>query len=440
MFCVRGLSRAPGTASLYSQTAGSQSLKSFYSTSEKSQVGQKTNPNAQKEVVVIPAANSSISQVIIPKALEKGMKVIALTGNVEKTKKVYQRHYSNAQLQFVPIKHQDYADANEVARVVKTATQGNTYDRVRVISTLGGTTSICGSPDTEKQLRVKNIDQPIGFLNGVLKATENRAGQVGVTHLSSIAASLSNPERCTYARVRREAEDEIASALDSGQIKVMTQLRVGLVQPKMFQDEVSGQLVLNSGHNHSAENWRGYPVITVGGNDELPLQQPVCTECVAKGALNAAARDFGPDYWVVNGVSRQKMTQREYLTYFTKDMKVGCVHVPLEVLHAMTRLASDGRLQPYAISILEALEQNPQLLDGEDFERLLGSSAETLDDIYSHFHEQTFTHEGPRLGRYVFQFLKSSFKNPSDALEFAKAVMFSSGWKFSVVDRTEARS
>ncbi|MCB1067954.1 MAG: hypothetical protein KDK56_07185, partial [Simkania sp.] len=82
------------------------------------------------------------------------------------------------------------------------------------------------------------------------------------------------------------------------------------------------------------------------------------------------------------------------------------------------------------------LEQNPQLLDGEDFERLLGSEAETLDDIYSHFHEQTFTHEGPRLGRYIFQFLKSSFKNPSDALEFTKTVMFSSGWKLSVVDRT----
>ncbi|MCP5489741.1 MAG: hypothetical protein H7A42_01325 [Chlamydiales bacterium] len=435
MFCMRGLIRAPGVRHYYSQPFDQKPLKSYENSSRQSREDQKFRQQL-KEVVVIPAANSSISQVIIPKALEKGMEVVALTGNVENTKKVYQQHFNNPQLQFVPIRHQDYADANEVARIVREATHGKTYDRVRVISTLGGTTSACGSPDTEKQLREKNIAQPIGFLNGVIDGVRNLAGGIGVAHLSSIAASISNPKRCTYAKVRREAEDAIALTLDSGKIETMTQLRVGLVQPKIFQDHVSGQYVLNSGHNHSAENWRDYPVVMVGGSDELPLQQPVCTECVAKGALNATARDFGPDYWVVNGVSRQKMTQREYLTYFTKDMKVACIHVPLEVLHAMTRLASDGRLQPYAIAILEALEQNPQLLDGEDFERLLGSDAETLDDIYSPFHEQTFTHEGPRLGRYIFQFLKSSFKNPSDALEFTKTVMFSSGWKLSVVDRT----
>lgn len=438
MFLARRCSSNPNTyRTAYSIGRGvTTQFRCHYSDQTKSSSGTfGSDSTKKKEAVVIPAANSKVTQGIIPMALKLGKDIIALTGSVSKSQQIYRKYAHDPRFQIVGIKHEDYADPHFVEAVIKTATHGKTYDHVGVINTLGGTRSSVGTPDQEEVLVYKNITQPVGFINGTLEGLEGRVGEIGVVNISSIAASISDRGRCTYARVRGEGEEAVTNTVEGSRVRTLTQLRVGLVQPRMYFDEETGKFVLDSGHNHSAEHWRDYPFITVGGKDDQPLQQPVGLDCVAKGALAAASRDFGPDHWVVNGVSKQKMTQREYLTYFTKDKRVLCVHVPLEVLHAMTKIVADGRLQPYAIFILEALEKNPELLDTEDFELLLGSSAETLDDMYSEHRTTTFSHSGPQLLRYITQFLKTSFKNPRDAAEFAKTVMFARGWGLSVVDR-----
>lgn len=384
-----------------------------------------------KKVLVIPAANSKISQGTISEALKNGYHIIALTSDKQKSMKIYKNTLQDTRFQVVEIGCQDYSNFDSIKQCVKEALQGKLFDQVAVVNTLGGTKSTVGAPDKENTLKVKNIDMPLGFIQGTLQATKDSAGTQSVVHISSIAASISSSV-CTYAKIRRTAETRITDSVQGSQVNKVTHLRVGLVQSdiEIGKDRTP---YLNSGHNHSSENWRGYPLVAVGGHDDVAVHSPVNLKDVAEGALAAAHRDFGPDHWIVDGVSKQLMTQRDYLTYFTKNKNVLCVHMPLEVLHKMTQIVADGRLQPYAIHIIEALQNNPQILDSEAFETLLGRPAKTLCDMYSNIEE--FQSEGPELLTYIKELLREARANPSQLVDLAKTAIAADAWKLSLIKK-----
>lgn len=413
----------------YTTTSGDQVMGNSTSASP----GENMPP---RRLLVIPAVNSSIAQGIIPSALQKGYQVLGLTGSPTSAMRTYGNHVPN--LRFAAINHADYQDPDAVSDVVAKSLGIETFDEVAVVNVLGGTNSAAGAPDSSEMLYERNVRQPAGVVSGILAGVKDRAGAASVAHISSIAASISDPSSCGYARVRLEGERTIAErSSDHPFVKSVTQLRVGLVQPRMKFDRKTGQYVLDSGHKHSAETWSKSRMIFVAGEDKNPVHQPVGLDCVANAVVAATKRDFGDYNHVVDCVSKQTMTQREYLSYFSKHRQILCVHLPPDLLYSTTQIASEGRMQPYAINIIKALEENPNLLDGEDLEKLLGKPALTLDEIYGDFRDQHFIHKGPELHRYALEFAKSGVRNPGLVLELLKTAGTARGWGLSVIEKTK---
>lgn len=102
----------------------------------------------------------------------------------------------------------------------------------------------------------------------------------------------------------------------------------------------------------------------------------------------------------------------------------------------MTKLVADGRLQPYSIHFLEAVENGSKLLDPADFEKLLGSPAETLDTIYSDHKTEPFAHDTPHVMRYMRQLIKACIFQPVEGAKLVSS-SFSKGWGLSVIDKTQ---
>jgi hypothetical protein len=397
--------------------------------SDSTQTSMLSTQAHMSEALVIPAANSVLAQSVIPAALKRGSSVFAITGEPRKSLDTYGKHPN---LVIVPTDHQAYKEPKAIENQMRHAFGRKKFLSIGIINALGGTTSALGRPDSPQELFEKNVEAPRGFVSGVLDAASDHTETCNIVNLSSIAASISDPDRCDYTHCRILGEREI-SGIGVGKGKV-THMRLGLVQADPIYDAQAGKWLVNSGHNHSAENWARKKMVFVAGEDKNPVYQPTSISCIAKGALRAAFRTKGPDVMVIDAVSRHLMTQREYLTLFTKG-KVLCVHVPLEVLHHVTQLSKDGRLQPYALQIITALEKNPKVLDSSAFESLLEEPPLSMDTLYAPIKDNHFIHPGIKLTRYARKLIKESISDPEKSIDLLKAIAISKGWKFSVIER-----
>ncbi|MBY0529514.1 MAG: hypothetical protein K2P51_04915 [Rhabdochlamydiaceae bacterium] len=398
--------------------------------SETIQTSLLSTQTEQSSALVIPAANSVLAKKIIPTALRQGISVFAFTGEPRKSLETFGMHPN---LSIIPTAHQAYTDSQTIKKQMRIAFKDKQFSTLGIVNTLGGTTSALGRPDSPKELFEKNVKAPRGFTSGVIEAASDHAEAFHVVNLSSIAASISDPKKCNYAHYRLAGEDEI-SDVASKKAKV-THLRLGLVQATPIFDPKTNKWVVDSGHNHSAENWAGKKIVFVAGEDKNPVYQPTSIGCITKGILRSAFRTTGPDVRVIDAVSRHLMTQREYLTLFTKG-KILCVHVPLEILQHVAQLSTDGRLQPYALQIISALEKEPKVLDSSEFEKLIGEPALTMDALYAPVKDSSFIRPGIQLARYTHQLLKESVSKPKKSAQLLKALAESKGWQFSVIERS----
>lgn len=396
-----------------------------------------SSTSKESKLLIVPGANGVIAKKIIPTAIEKGFDVLGLSGNKEKASAIYGSH---PKLKLLQLKHEEYNDSERIAHIIRSSREQKTYDLLGIGNTLGGTNSTLGKPDSKKTLEQLNIHTPGSFIAGALEAAKDFAGKKTVVNLSSIAATISNLERCTYAQVRLAGEKKISEiSFDKG-AHLVTNIRIGIVLNPFEKKVGSDVVVLDNGHNHSPENWKGKRLITVVGSGKQS-QQPVTSDCVAEGVVNAAKRNYGPENWTVNGVSRDVISQQGVLTYFTQGKTIVCIHIPYEVGYAMTKLASTGRLQPYAVAILENLDKNTgTLMDPTDFEKLLERPAKRMDDLYQKAEIKEFEAKGIDLIPYIIQFLKSGILDTQGLKEFFKAVAFSKGWKISFIQPVNKNS
>ncbi len=396
--------------------------------------------HTDEDVVIIPGSTGCLGKQLTLRAIQEGKTVVALTRNAVKAREIFGDHPNLMIFEISEAASQDEAGVKDAFSQLF---QGRHFNSISIINTIGGTTPHIGPPDSEQVLSHINIDRPMALLEGILEASEGHANRQSLVNFSSYAVSIVNEKgsNCVYTRVRRTAEQAISQlGIQFG--ATVTHLRIGIVLNPFLFDEKTNQWVLDNGYSFSPENWAKSPFCVLLGSGNQIIQPVVSTDLCA-AALNATHRDFGPEVMAIDAVGSDRIAQDAFMTYFRNDDQTTVlIHVPENVGRSLAGLLASGRFQPYGANIIATLDQpDAEILDGTNFERLLGHTPTTMDDLYLRNEVTEFSHPGSPVGDYLKQIPQAILQNPKQALRCLNEVLRSLAMlEFGVVVLTPPRS
>lgn len=356
-----------------------------------------------KKIAVISGAGAYSARPLIKNLMERNYQVVGLTSNKDNLK------LNGPGIEFVHVSRDEVASPETIEKVTKEGMKklGVTdCTQATLVNLVGGAVAPKGST-----LEKVNRDIPLSFLEGATRAVENHADKVSIVQFSSIAATIQGDSgKCEYASIKNKTDKEIL-ALQSGNKNVVI-MRPGIILPNSTSQEI-----IDKDHDYNHRQFANSHFIPLLGSGDQVLPM-VYDTCLNEAAINGAESDEVIAE-IINAMSSDPMTQKELYARYNKK-GIGFIHVPYNLAHTVAEQFPMGRLSPYAVKLLEVLDNDPvkaKLLCSRSFVKLLGREPKSIRDDES---TEIVASKAP-IGRHISKIFTDSVKNPNKFVTLSSA-------------------
>ena len=252
-----------------------------------------------------------------------------------------------------------------------------------------------------------NISPVINTSKAILKYSKaTSVKDITLINISSIAASIIDPEKCSYVKSRVRADQDLLALARRKRIKdPELTLKALSLRPGMIKSafEPSGDFC-----PWDMEQFVNMPFLIVpgSGKQEIPVLDvddlvDVILNCVdSKEQLSE----------IIDAITQHRVTYNEIMEMYLnrRNRNIPKVYIPLGVMQEVSNTIPYGKIAPYSGMLFEVMDHKEvPAISHKRFEELLGRPSKSIEDIY------------PKGQKYVFH-VPPIKEHALDALEKAK--------------------
>ena len=360
------------------------------------------------KVLVIPGGVSGPAMTVALKWLHKGpdREVIMLVRKESDAHREVELDLKG-RVKWIVTEVEDYESPERMEALIDKTLEGKHIAELGMVSCVGSSILVDGL--SYEQM---NVDPVVNTARAIIEVAKRRKViHIGLSTISSIAASLVSTERCPYVASRIKADHTLLDIVKQAKLANPdlhisgVSMRPGLMKPGTDPDAIGEY------YPWDTEQLVNLFVLIVPGSGRMDLPL-IATEDLADALINCV--DSEEELCeIVDAITSHRYTYNQVMDVFAGliGRKLTRLYTPTEIFRLFATEVPHGKMAPYSGQLFDILDhEGAPKLSHERFEQLLGKASKSLEEICPK--GEIYVFPEPPIFEYAGKVLETVADNP----------------------------